>query len=251
MAVRLIISDVDGCMSPEESIAWDLEPFAQLCRLSREASAGRSGLAPLTLCTGRPQPYVEVLMKVLDIRYPAICENGTVLYDLAHNHSRYAPGLTQEKIVGLRAVRSYIETEVLPRFGTALLQFGKEAQLSVFSKTPEIFREIKPMIEQFARDHNSPDLVVNASHFYLNISLAGIDKGSAIRHLMSELGLTRDEVAGIGDTEGDLPLRREVSFFACPANATPEVKKVADYVAPHPNIRGVLDILAQPALQRR
>lgn len=68
---------------------------------------------------------------------------------------------------------------------------------------------------------------------------------------MSELGLTRDEVAGIGDTEGDLPLRREVSFFACPANATPEVKKVADYVAPHPNIRGVLDILAQPALQRR
>mgnify|MGYP000547241484 CR=1 FL=1 len=25
----------------------------------------------MTLCTGRPQPYVEALMKVLDIRYPA------------------------------------------------------------------------------------------------------------------------------------------------------------------------------------
>jgi hydroxymethylpyrimidine pyrophosphatase-like HAD family hydrolase len=188
-------------------------------------------------------------MKILDIRFPSICENGTVIYDLTHNHSRYTPGLTQEKLVGLRAVRSFIETEVLPKYETALLQFGKEAQLSVFSKTPKIFGEIKPMIEQFVRDHRGPDLVVNASHYYLNISLKGLDKGSAIRHLMDELGLKREEVAGIGDTEGDLPLRNQVGFFACPSNSTPEVKKVADYVSPHANIAGVLDILSQPAMR--
>jgi hypothetical protein len=64
---RWIISDVDGCLSPEESIPWDLEKLMRLAELTRATSEGQSTLAPMTLCTGRPQPYVEVLMKLLDI----------------------------------------------------------------------------------------------------------------------------------------------------------------------------------------
>jgi len=250
MSIRLIITDVDGCVSSEASVPFEIESFATLCRLSREASAGRGAIAPLTLCTGRPQPYVELLTKLMDIRFPAICENGAVLYDLANNHARYLPGLSQEKLAGMRRVRSFIETDVLTKYDKAIIQFGKEAQLSVFSETPDIFIEIRPLIEQFNRAHNGPELVISASHCYLNISLAGADKGSAIRHLLQELGLKREEVAGIGDTEGDLPLQREVGFFACPSNSTPEVKKVADYVSPHATIEGLLDILKRPEMQR-
>ncbi|NLT60679.1 MAG: HAD hydrolase family protein, partial [Candidatus Hydrogenedentes bacterium] len=85
MSVKWIITDLDGCVSPEESVPWALEPFVEFARQSRAASAGESDLAPLTLCTGRPQPYAEVLMKILDIRAPAICENGAVLYSLHDN----------------------------------------------------------------------------------------------------------------------------------------------------------------------
>ena len=237
-------------MTSEESAPVDMERFAALCRLSREASAGRGAIAPLTICTGRPQPYVELLTKLMDIRFPTICENGAVLYDLANNHARYAPGVSQDKLAGLRRVRGFIETDVLPKYENALIQFGKEAQLSVFSETPDIFMAIRPLIEQFNRAHNGPELVISASHCYLNISLAGADKGSAIRHVLQQLGLKRQEVAGIGDTEGDLPLQREVGFFACPSNSTPEVKKVADYVSPYPTIAGLLDILQRPEMQR-
>lgn len=249
MSIRLIITDVDGCVSSEASVPFEIESFATLCRISREASAGRGSIAPMTLCTGRPQPYVELLTKLMDIRFPAICESGAVLYDLAGNHARYAPGISHERLAGLRRVRSFIETEVLTKYKT-LMQFGKESQLSVFSETPEIFGEIKPMIEQFDREQNGPGLLVNASHCYLNVSLAGADKGSAIRHLLQELGLKREEVAGIGDTEGDLPLEREVGFFACPSNSTAEVKEVADYVSPHATIEGLLDILKRPEMKR-
>ena len=76
MSVKWIITDLDGCVSPEESVPWDLALFFEFARLSRAASAGESVLAPLTLCTGRPQPYAEVLMKILDIRAPVICETG-------------------------------------------------------------------------------------------------------------------------------------------------------------------------------
>ena len=54
------------------------------------------------------------------------------------------------------------------------------------------------------------------------------------------------ETAGIGDTEGDLPLRENVGFFACPANSQDSVKRVADYVSPYPMLEGVLDILTRP-----
>ena len=250
MAIEWIISDVDGCLSPEESVTWDLESFWRLAQLSREASAGRSQLAPLTLCTGRPQPYVEVLMKLLDVRAPAICENGAVLYSLHDNWARFCPGVTKEKILGLRAIRSFIETKIMPDFPDAVMQVGKEAQISIFSEKPEIFAAITPRIEACTQSNGGPEITVIESHFYLNVSLAGVNKGAALGALMEELKAGREQLAGIGDTAGDLPLREAVGWFACPANALPEIKAVADYVSPYPLLEGVLDILARPELTR-
>ena len=250
MAVRWIIADVDGCLSPEKSVAWELEPFLEVARLSREASEGRNTLAPMTLCTGRPQPYAEVLAKLLDVRAPLICENGAVLYTLHDNHAWYGPGVTEAKIHGLRAVRDFIETTILPPLPGVVMQFGKEAQLSVFSEHPECFPSIQHRIETFVIDRGGPDLLINTSHFYLNISLTGVDKGNALRALLEQLGCRPEEVAGIGDTEGDLPLRETVGFFACPANARESIKAVADYVSPYEDVRGMLDILQRPEFQR-
>jgi HAD superfamily hydrolase (TIGR01484 family) len=249
--VKWVISDIDGCISPEASVPWEMPKFLELARRIQDANAGRSSLAPVTFCTGRPQPYVEVLMKLLGVVHaPAICENGAVFYRLDNNTAWYAPGVTKEKIAGLRAVRRFVEAEILPAYPQTVIQFGKEAQLSVFSAEPEIFGEIKPKIEQFVTESGGPELHITPSHFYLNISLMGVDKGEALRVLLKELGATHDEAAGIGDTEGDLALRDAVGFFACPANATPEIKAVADYVSPHPMVDGMLDILRRPEFQR-
>lgn len=250
MPIKWIISDVDGCITPESSAAWDYGLLGQVAALTRAAAVGESDLAPMTLCTGRPQPYTEVLMKILDVRAPAICENGAVIYTLADNHARFAPGVTEEKVLGLRALRAFLEVEVLPREPAAFLQFGKEAQMSVFSETPEIFPRIQERIDGFLAERGGPDLDISASHFYLNISLRGIDKGAAIRAVLADLGASHDEVAGIGDTEGDLPLRDAVGFFAAPANARDAVKAVADYVSPYPETQGVLDILRRPEMRR-
>ncbi|MFW5870063.1 MAG: HAD-IIB family hydrolase [Candidatus Sumerlaeota bacterium] len=245
MPVKLIIADVDGCLSPEESVAWNLEAFADVARELRNAAPPRR----LTLCTGRPQPYVEVLMKLLDIRDPAICENGAVYYTLHDNYARFCPGVTEEKILGLRALRAFIETDILPKHPEAVMQFGKEAQMSIFSRQPDVFAGILEKIEAFLERNGGPDLLINTSHFYLNISLTGVDKGNALKHLLEMLGLEKSQVAGIGDTEGDLPLREQVGFFACPANSREPIKKIADYVSPYPDIRGMVDILQRPEMQ--
>lgn len=250
MSAKIIITDLDGCVSPEESIPWDMASFARFAKLAREAADGAGALPPITLCTGRPQPYCEVLMKQLDIRLPVICENGAVLYTLHDNYARYAPGVTEEKVEGLRDITSFLEREVLPHEPEAVLQFGKMAQLSVFSKRPELLPPIQERIDAFVARRGGPELLINASHYYLNISLTGVDKGSTLRHLLGELGIARDEAVGIGDTEGDMPLRESVAFFACPSNAHGIIREAADYVSPYPTIEGVLDILDRPAFQR-
>lgn len=247
---KLIISDIDGCISPEESRAWDMDLFASLAAASRAASAGDSPLAPMTLCTGRPQPYVEVLMKLLDIRYPAICEAGAVYYTLKDNRSVFCPGITAAMIQGLHQVREYITAELLPEFPGLIYQFGKEAQMSLFSEQPACFEVITPRILAFAENIPGLELNVTPTHFYLNIDLKGVTKGAAIQGLAQNLGLKKEDIAGIGDTMGDISIREAVRFFACPANAVPGLKAMADYVSPYPDIRGVMDILERPEMRR-
>ncbi len=250
MAIGLIISDVDGCISPEESRAWDGPLFDRFAEACRKASAGDSSLAPMTLCTGRPQPYVEALMKVLDIRYPAICEAGAVFYRLKDNRSYYAPSVTPAMIRGLHQVRDYIDAEILPAFPGVVYQFGKEAQMSLFSERPEVFNDITPLLQACAATIPGLELTITPTHYYLNIDLKGVTKGAAVIGLIEQLGLNRESVAGIGDTLGDMSIREAVGFFACPANAVPGLKAVADYVSPFPDVRGMLDILERPELQR-
>lgn len=238
MAIKLIVSDVDGCLSPEESAGWDLDAFVRVARIVREEMN-----VQFTLCTGRPQPYVEALMKLLDVRIPAICESGAVLYALRDNRSIFGPGVTEEKLGELREIRAFLFGDLLRRFPEAVYQFGKEAQLSVYSPDPARIPKLADEIRRFAARYPDDPVEIGASHYYLNVSLRGVTKGSALRDLASRLGVRRDEIASIGDTAGDLPLRDESGFFACPANATDETKARADYVSPHADVHGVLDIL--------
>lgn len=250
MSTRLIVSDIDGCISPEESRAWDGPLFNHFADLCRAASSGASSLAPMTLCTGRPQPYVEAMMKILDLRYPAICEAGAVYYRLSDNRSTFAAAITPQMIQGLHRVREHIVSDILPDYPGLIYQFGKEAQMSLFSEDPSCFASVTPRILAFAETIPGLKLVITPTHFYLNIDLEGVTKGAAIRDLARELGLCREELAGIGDTMGDISIREAVGFFACPANAVPGIREKADYVSPWPDIRGVLDILDRPEMQR-
>lgn len=250
MRVEWIITDIDGCLSPEESEPWDLDLFGDLARLCRAAANGDGPIPPMTLCTGRPQPYVEVLAKLLDVRLPIIAENGAVLYSLRDNWSRFGPGVTPEKIHGLRMIREYLDDVLLRRFPGALYQFGKEAMLSVYAEQPGVFQEMERAIHDLVARQGLPEPVINATSYYLNISMSGVNKGTTLKALMAEAGVSRARAAGIGDTMGDLPLREAVGFFACPANAQKALKAVADYVSPKPDVAGLLDILSLPQLRR-
>src|SRR5262245_11585234 len=62
----LVISDIDGCLQPESSGTMDLHELARVAEHNEQAAARRD--RPLvTLCSGRPQPFVEALCKLLRV----------------------------------------------------------------------------------------------------------------------------------------------------------------------------------------
>jgi hydroxymethylpyrimidine pyrophosphatase-like HAD family hydrolase len=89
--------------------------------------------------------------------------------------------------------------------------------------------------------NESVDLVCSAS--CLNVLPRGIHKGKGIEFLVSQTHYGPGEMLGVGDSDVDLPFLAMVGHSAAPANANPDIKRLAHYVAPRLAADGVRDIL--------
>jgi 3-deoxy-D-manno-octulosonate 8-phosphate phosphatase (KDO 8-P phosphatase) len=66
------------------------------------------------------------------------------------------------------------------------------------------------------------------------------DKAAAVEEIRVSLGLSAAEVAFVGDDLSDIPPMRAAGFTAAPADADPEVRKIAGYVCRLPGGRGAV-----------
>jgi len=216
----------------------------RLQRYNAEAP-GRGG-APLTLCSGRPEPYVEAMCQVLDVRVPALFESGAGMYDhLERRFSAHAL-ITQTGLEALREFEGRVVREILGEFG-AYLEPG-----NIFTSTI-MMHEAGPLerlggmfaaLEALIEEAGYP-LVVDHGRTCANILHRGVDKGAGFAWLCEKLGIAPGHIAAIGDAEGDLPLLAAAGWSAAPANAVPRVKELVDYVSPAPGADGVVDILRE------
>ncbi|GGA66161.1 haloacid dehalogenase [Pseudoclavibacter endophyticus] len=85
--------------------------------------------------------------------------------------------------------------------------------------------------------------VVLSSRHWVDIMVAGTNKGAALRQLRDELGITRDQTMAFGDFRNDLEMLAEARFSVAMAGAHPDVVRAASYLAPPNTDRGVLRAL--------
>ncbi len=235
-----IICDIDGCLSPGSSDPFNAPALARIAEHNRLAQA-QHDRPVLTLCSGRPQPFAEAMCRLLaNTTLPVIAENGVWLYWPGANHYDMDPAITRDDLSAVNAARDWVETELGPR--GVVMQPGKHASISLYHRDPEFLRSLEPGVRD-AFEHNGWPFRISMTWFYINCDLAHISKATAIARLFCATGLTSARCAGIGDTKGDLMIADNVAYFACPANAADELKPRADYISPHGEAEGVLDIL--------
>jgi 3-deoxy-D-manno-octulosonate 8-phosphate phosphatase (KDO 8-P phosphatase) len=65
-------------------------------------------------------------------------------------------------------------------------------------------------------------------------------KAPAMKALISSLGLSKAQVAYMGDDLNDKAPMRLAGLCACPADADPDILELSDYIAPHPGGAGAV-----------
>jgi len=96
----------------------------------------------------------------------------------------------------------------------------------------------------------SPAVELRAQQGHMTYCYQGdIEKIPIIEEILAKEGITRDQVAYIGDDLTDIVVMRRVGFGVATANARPEVKKCAHYVTQIEGGRGALREVAELLLK--
>jgi len=240
----LIISDIEGCISPNKGQALALDAIAQIQAQNKLAQVGKA--VPLTLCSGRSQPFIEAFAQMLAVSWPCVCENGAFLYDPANDRLIRHPGITDGHIQSLKELRALLETEIHKEVPHRI-EPGKEICISLnpIADLNDYHKQVKELFERVT-PHVNPELFfITHSASAVDITPKGIDKAAGVRFLSETMNIPLDRMLGIGDTGGDLPFLQLVGISAAPANAQDSIINEVSYVSQYPHAYGVVDIIAK------
>lgn len=239
---KLILCDIEGCLMPADRIEARPENLSEIASYCVAAKAD-SSLPPMVFCTGRQAPYSECLAQIIGAIFPgmpSIVENGAFLYDIGKNKMIRNPIVKDALLKNRSELVGRLDNWLEKRGGRR--EPGKEVCISLNppagTLTEDFCSEVKTFIGADADDYN-----ITHSKSAVDITPAGIDKAAGLDHLISVTGIAAENILGIGDTTGDLPMLKRVGLPAVPINASDEVKQVAKYVSAFSETEGVTDIL--------
>lgn len=239
---QLILCDIEGCLMPADRSEARPENLAGIASYCAAAKAD-SSLPPMVFCTGRQAPYAECLGQIIGAVFPgipSIVENGAFLYDIAENRMIRNPALKGAFMERRSDLVSKLDGWLEKRGGRR--EPGKEICISLNppggNAIEDFCYEVKAFIGVNAGDYN-----ITHSKSAVDITPAGIDKAAGLDHLISVTGIFAENIIGIGDTAGDLPMLTRVGLPAVPFNASDDVKNIAKFVSTYSETDGVTDIL--------
>ena len=234
--IRLFLADIDGCLS-EPYAPYDLGGFAQL-RAWGERDDDR--YPRVGICSGRSYAYVEAVSQALGLRAPALFESGGGRFDLGAARITWNPALTPAVEAELETARAFFVREIVPRAATISYDYGKRSQAGIVSPLVGECETHLADVEAFLRDR-LPDLTAYHTPYSIDVVPAGLTKVDAVRWLAEAEGMGLDELAFIGDTNGDAAAIRAVGVGFAPANGSESARAAADRVTDGRVLDGVLE----------
>lgn len=238
--MKLIVLDADGILSKGETAPFDLSLFDRLRQLNHRARAGEP-VPAVTLNTGRPAAYVEAIMQAIDGWQPALYESGAGLYFPQGYRFQLSPLFDAARAATLQTVVQRVD-EAVVQSGKAYWQPGKTVCYTLFANQPLTIADLMSEVSAIVADI-TPDFIVTPAVLALNLHPAGIDKGTGLRWLAEVCGIEPRDMAGAGDSAGDIDFLRLLGYPAAPVNATDAVKAEVRYTSAQPDAAGLHDIL--------
>lgn len=238
---KALITDVDGTLVPNSR---DGMPSPRV----RKAIALAKTVAHIGVATGRSMRIASPVTDHLSLTGPAIILGGSQLVDLETKKLIKETGLSSEQ---LELIFPILEKHKLKTYMDDLSEesvyTGKRPERALqFLTTGSTLIEAEKIIEEL---QGIPDLSLHKifgwtpGDTWVAIAHKEATKEHGIRDIAKILGITPDEMIGIGDGHNDIPLLRACGLKVAMGNGDNELKAMADYIAPSVKDDGVADVI--------
>ncbi|MFJ4694334.1 Cof-type HAD-IIB family hydrolase [Streptomyces sp. NPDC088766] len=257
-AFRVVATDLDGTLLRGDLTVSDRTRRA----LERVAASGAHHL----VVTGRPAVACKHLLDALGYRGLAVCGQGAQLYDAGAD--RLLSSLALDRGLA-RSVVERVEAEL----GRVELGIVTSPPESRFKVTPGFGERVRhgwdvttdrdllwtSPIDKLILHHPEVDedrlaavtrrltgsevSVVHSVKGMVEVLPAGTDKGTGVARAAELLGFTGADTVAFGDMPNDVPLLAFAAHGVAVANAHPELRAMADEVAPGNDEDGVAAVL--------
>lgn len=265
-SVRLLAIDVDGTLLRSDGRLS--QGVIQACR-----AAERAGCV-VVLATARGPRMTSWIIQALDITAPTINYNGALIWNpldsVAQFHEPLSPELAGRIIAEARSIdpQLMVAVEVLDRWYTDRIdrQFDQLtdpdviAPLSRFLSDPVTRLTLLGMPELIQRILGSirekywqkrEVALFNPDPQVIQVTHRLVDKGIALQRVAQRMEADREQVMVIADADNDLGMMELAGLAVAVANATDQVKQLADVVVPSNDNQGVARAIHRYILTRR
>lgn len=197
-----------------------------------------SEIVPVCIATGRRSRDVTEYARLLNLDSPQICDGGATLLDPLKGDIIWNSRLTQERskeILELLASRGIDFIATHPTGDSFSVSQVRHWDLTRISAMDISEAEADLLAEGFcdAADLNVVKVYLHYNGWWaIDFTAAGIHKGTAAIKLADLIGVAPDRFIAAGDSFNDLPMLEISGYRIAMATAPPELKRIADFVAP-------------------
>lgn len=201
------------------------------------------------LATARTRRDCELVLDHLSLSGPCVLTNGTQIYDPVAKKIVKEVVLPRDICPALFAICKKHSLKPTIYDGTQDIQYSEnrtfEKILSIY--IPEIdMKKVDDLATEFSIDptiHVQKLTAWDKQFMSLDITSNKASKQTGILDVAKILGISTEEIIGVGDGYNDFPLLMACGLKIAMGNAVPELKAIADFIAPSVQEDGVVTVI--------
>jgi HAD superfamily hydrolase (TIGR01484 family) len=241
MKYKALFLDLDGTTVGYASVT----PTKRVIQAVRQAQQHLT----VSIATGRILNHSQSIIDILGIRGYCILDQGTQVYDPVGQ--TMVSELVLERSVAQKAIDIFVSNSLSPYVfdGQENIPYKKG---NTYSKVISVYAEDFPREKEEALRKDLHVLTEVSVHRMVakKDSLASIEvthalgtKQYGIEKIAQLMGIDTHEIIGVGDGYNDFPLLMACGLKVAMGNAVPELKAIADFIAPTVDEDGVATVI--------